>query len=95
MGILDTQSTNAEIVIQQAISTTDYRIVEIIESIQNRFVRVEIELGPFTSEERPDGQTILRGSSRRGLIVWENESYDEVRDTWRNEDLMTVVATKL
>lgn len=95
MTIADSQTSSGEIVLSERVVTTDYRIVEIHESIQNRFVRVEIELGPFTTEERPNGQTMTRGSGRRGVTAWENEAYDAVRDTWRNEDLLAQVATKL
>ena len=95
MAITDTQTASGEIVLSERVVTTDYRIVEIHESIQNRFVQVEIELGPFVQEERPNGEIDVRGSGRRGVRVWENDAYDAVRDTWRNEDLMAAVAAKL
>lgn len=95
MTIADSQTATNEIVLSERVVTSDYRVVEIHESIQNRFVRVEIELGPFTTETRPGGETFTRGTGRRGVTVWENEAYDAVRDTWRNEDLLAIIATKI
>ena len=95
MTIADSQTASNEIVLTERVATSDYKIIEIHESIQNRFVRVEVELGPFTTETRPNGETVTRGSGRRGVTVWDNEAYDAVRDTWRNEDLLAQVATKL
>ena len=90
--IADTQTTDAEIVLSERVVTSEFRITDIHESIQNRFVRAEIEIGPFVTETRPDGSTSgTRGSSRRGVTVWENEAYDAVRDTWTNADLMARV----
>lgn len=71
-----------EIVLTERIVTTEWKVTEIHESIENRSVRVNVELGPFV-----DG----RGSSRRGFTVWENEEYDTIRDTWTNADLLTKV----
>jgi len=83
MTIVDNQTASGEIVLSERVVTNAYRVVEIHESIENRFVRVEIELGPFVTEERPNGQTVTRGSGRRGINVWENEEYDAVRDVMR------------
>lgn len=94
-AITDTQGLDGEIVLSERRVTTEFRIVEIHESIQNRFVRAEVELGPFVTEERPNGETEVRGSGRRGVNVWDNEGYDAVRDTWTNEDLMVAVKAKL
>lgn len=93
--IADVQPVSKEIVLQERVTTSEFIITEIHESIKNRFVRVEIELGPFTTDTRPNGETEIRGSGRRGIIAWDNSAYDAVRDTWTNGDLMTVVAAKL
>jgi hypothetical protein len=90
--IIDTQSITGEIVLSERVTTNEFVIREIHENIQNRRVQVEIELGPFVTEEFPNGETQTRGSSRRGITAWENEAYDAVRDTWRNEDLMVRVS---
>lgn len=86
--IVDNQTLATEVVLSERVVTTEFRVIEIHESIQNRFVRVEIELGPFVTEELFGGRTETRGSGRRGVVVWQNEEYDAVRDTWRNEDLL-------
>jgi hypothetical protein len=91
----DNQSLLSEVVLTERVTTTEFRIVEIHESIQNRNVHVDVELGPFITETMPNGETIVRGSSRRGVRVWNNESYDAVRDTWRNEDLIAAVTAAL
>jgi len=88
--IADTQTVTGEIVLSERVTTNEFIITEIHESIRDRYVRVDVELGPFVTEQRPSGEYI-RGSSRRGLTVWENEAYDAVRDTWRNQDLMVQV----
>lgn len=90
-SIVDPQTVATEIVLSERVVTNEFVITEIFESIVNRFVRAEIDLGPFVTETRPDGSTHTRGSSRRGVTVWENEAYDAVRDTWRNEDLIARV----
>jgi len=93
--IADTLTASGTIVIQQAVSTNEFIVREVHESIQNRSVRAEIELGPFTTETRPNGETETRGSSRRGVTVWENEAYDAIRDTWVNGDLIAAVTALL
>lgn len=89
------QGVAKEIVLQERVVTNEFRITEIHESIQNRFVRVDVELGPFTEETRPGGQVEVRGSGRRGVVAWDNEAYDAVRDTWTNADLIAAVKAKL
>lgn len=86
--IIENQTLPTEVVLSERVVTTEFRVVEIHESVQHRSVRVEIELGPFVTEEFPGGRTETRGSSRRSVVVWQNEEYDAVRDTWRNEDLL-------
>ena len=92
--IADPQTIAGEIVLSERVTTNEFIIVEIQENIRERYVRAEIELGPFVTEQRPMGD-IVRGSSRRGIVVWQNEAYDTVRDTWRNEDLMLAVTAIL
>lgn len=86
--IVDKLSLDTEIVLSERRVTTEFVIRQIQENIQQRRVQVEIELGPFTTETFPDGREETRGSGGRGITVWENDAYDAVRDTWRNEDLM-------
>ena len=90
--IIENQTLSTEVVLSERVVTTEFRVVEIHESVQDRFVRAEIELGPFVTEEFPGGRTETRGSSRRGVIAWQNEEYDAVRDTWRNEDLLSRIS---
>jgi len=94
-AITDTTTLSKEIVITERVTSTEFKITEVHENIENRFVRVDIELGPFTTETSPAGQTRTRGTGRRGLTVWQNEAYDAVRDTWTNTDLITRVAAIL
>lgn len=93
--IVENQTIQSEIVLSERVTTTEFRVVEIHESIQNRFVRAEVELGPFVTHERPNGETETRGSSRRGVNVWENDAYDAIRDTWSNADLLAAVTAAL
>lgn len=99
MGITDTQQSDIEIVLQERVVSSDYRIVEIHEFIKNRQVNVKVELGPFVTETRgpegnPQTETIATGGSR-SVTVWRDDEYDAIRDTWTNADLMTAVKTKL
>ncbi len=93
--IVDVQSANAEVVLQERIVTNEFKVVEIHENISNKFVRVDVELGPFTTETRPNGESETRGSGRRSIMAWHGAEYDAVRDTWTNADLMAAVKTKL
>jgi hypothetical protein len=95
MSITSSQTAKSEIVLSERVVTTDYKIVQIQESIKNRFVEVQIELGPFVTEDGPGGPTQTRGSSMRNIQVWHNEEYDAIRDTWTNADLIAAVATKI
>lgn len=95
LNITETQATPAEIVIQERVTTNEFVISEISENIANREVRVTLEMGPFTTETRPDGSTERRGRGRRGIMVWRNEEYDAIRDTWTNADLVAAVKAKL
>lgn len=94
-AITATQSVTTEIVLQERVTTSEFIITEIHENIRNRFVRAEVELGPFTTETRPNGNTEVRGSGRRGINVWDGDAYDAIRDTWANSDLIAAVTAKL
>lgn len=94
-AINDVQGIATEIVLQERLTTTEFKVVEIHENIRDRSVRAEVELGPFTTDTRPNGQTSTRGASRRGVNVWANEEYDAIRDTWTNADLLAEVKVKL
>jgi len=86
--IVDTLSVQTEIVLSERRVTNEFVIRQIQENIRDRRVQVEIELGPFVTEIGPGDREEVRGSGQRGITVWENEAYDAIRDTWRNEDLM-------
>jgi len=92
--IADIGTLNTEVVLTERIATTEFKIYEIHEYVDQKQVRVEVELGPFTTVEGPAG-TETRGSSRRGVTVWQGDAYDAVRDTWRNEDLIAAVQAAL
>lgn len=94
-AINEVQPVSTEIVLQERVTTNQFTITEIHENIRNRFVRAEVELGPFTTETRPNGETETRGTTRRGVLVWEGVEYDAIRDTWANADLMAAVKAKL
>jgi hypothetical protein len=95
MAITNILSLTAEVVLSERQVTNEFRIREIQEEVENRRVHVRIELGPFITEERPNGGTETRGSSTRGINVWENDEYDAIRDTWANEDLIAKVTSIL
>lgn len=94
-AINETQGIASEIVLQERLTTNEFVVVEIHENIRDRNVRAEVELGPFTTDTRPNGQTQVRGSSRRGIMVWNGGEYDAIRDTWANSDLLAAVKSKL
>lgn len=93
-SIASNQTVNAELVLSERVVTSEFMITEIHESIRDRYVRVDLELGPFTTDER-GGQTFTRGASRRSIVAWDKEAYDALRDTWRNEDLIARVKSIL
>jgi len=98
MSIVNTLTTQNEIVLSERVATTDYRVIEIREHILGRYVQVLIELGPFTTvnvgtEDNTRMET--NGSGRRGIDVWSGDEYDAIRDTLTNADLLAVVATKI
>jgi hypothetical protein len=88
-------STTAEIVLTERTVSNEFVIVEIQENIQNRFVRAEIELGPFTEDKMPGGNSRRRGSSRRSIQVWSDDAYDAVALTWDNAALVKKVTELL
>lgn len=99
MTITSTQTTNTEIVLSERKVTTEYRIIQIRESIIDRQVEVNLELGPFVTENfgpEDSGETrIVATGGRRGLTVWEGDEYDSIRDSWTNTDLIAAVAAKM
>lgn len=86
--------TSNEIVLSERRVTSEWRVRQIVENIENRSVRVEVELGPFVADDRDPTRTTGTGGGKN-IIVWQNEEYDAIRDTWSNVDLLAVVATKL
>lgn len=96
MPTIDTvQGIATEIVLQERLTTNEFRVVEIHEEIEGRSVRVLVEMGPFTTETRPNGETVMRGRGRRNVEVWRDAEYDAVRDTWGNVELLAAVKAKL
>lgn len=98
MSIVNTLTSQNEIVLSERVVTTDYRVTEIREHITERYVQVQIELGPFTTvnrgtEDNPVMET--NGTGRRNINVWSGDEYDAIRDTWTNTDLLAAVATKI
>lgn len=94
-AINQVQPVQGEIVLQERVVTNEFMVTEIFESIRDRYVRVDVELGPFTTQTKPDGEILVRGTGRRGLMVWDGQEYDAIRDTWSNSDLMAALRTKL
>lgn len=84
-----------QIVVTPLVVATEFRITEVHESITNRVVRADIELGPFVLDTGPGGQTRTRATGRRSLIVWKDDAYDAVRDTWNNPTLIAKVTELL
>jgi hypothetical protein len=93
--ILSINTTTTEIVITERIVTSEYRIREIHENLVDRTVRVELELGPFTTNTFLNGVTELHGTGRRSIVVWQGDEYDAVRDSWTNADLIAKIQTLL
>jgi hypothetical protein len=89
--IADTHATQQEVIISTPVSTTEFVVKQIQEDIEQKWVRVEIELGPFTTETRPDDSTETRGTSRRNITVWQGDAYLAIRDTWTNADLLAAL----
>lgn len=94
-AINQVSTINTEIILSERIVTSEWKVREIHENIVNRYVRADIEFGPFIEEEGGIGVTVLRGTSGRSINVWENEEYDLIRDTWTNADLLAKIQTVL
>lgn len=90
--IIDVHQITGEIVLSERIVSTEFSVVAIHEFIQQKSVRVEVEMGPFTTQELPNGQIEKRGISQRSLVVWEGTEYDEIINTWDNDALVTKIA---
>jgi len=89
-SIVNPQTLDGEIVLSERVVANEFVIIEIFENIRDRYVRATLELGPFVTETALTGD-VIRGTSRRSVVVWENQEYDAVRDTWRNEDLLAAI----
>ena len=83
--LVDIHSIQNEIVITERKVTTEWKIREIHESHENQFVRVDIELGPFIEETRPNGEIVRRGTSSR--VFW----LGKVQSTLQSEILGTTM----
>lgn len=86
------QPIQTEIVLQERVTTTEFRVNEIQESVLRRHVNAMIDLGPFTTDPN-SGEQIP--TSRRSIVVWEGTEYDVIRDTWNNADLLAAIQAKL
>ena len=73
------------------VTTNEYKIIDVQESMKERKVVVTVELGPFTSRVDGRGHYIVEGTGRRNIVVWSGLAYDAVRDTWTNADLVAKV----
>ena len=87
--IIDVHQFTGEIVLSERIVSTEFSVVAIHEFIQQKSVRVEVEMGPFTEETMPNGEVQKRGISQRNLVVWEGSEYDDIINTWDNDALVT------
>lgn len=76
-----------EVVITERVASTEFFIREIHENVQKKIVRADIELGPFTETEDPDGN-ILVGISTRSIVAWSGDDYTAVELTWNNQMLI-------
>jgi hypothetical protein len=101
-AISEIQTTAEEFVITERVVTNNFIVRNILEDVENRLVRVELEVGPFVETPMPvppptDGtttDTVLRGT-RRWVAVWSGDEYDAVRDTWGNTELLAAIPSKL
>lgn len=96
-AISEIQTTTDEVVVTERVVTNNFIVRAISENVEQRAVRVELEVGPFV--ETPvlgpaDTNTVIRGT-RRMVIVWEGAEYDAIRDTWTNTDLLAAIPSKL
>jgi len=91
--ITDTISSLSEVVLVERRTSSEFKVREIQESIEDRRVRAEIEFGPFVEDDGPISR--IRGSGGRGITVWEGEEYDAIRDSWTNADLLEAIKAKL
>ena len=91
--ITDTITSLSEVVLVERKTSSEFKVREIQESIEDRRVHVEIEFGPFVEEDGPVSR--IRGSGGRGITVWEGDEYDTIRDTWTNVDLLNAIKSKL
>lgn len=83
------QISASNTVVQSQVTSNAYMVTEIHENIQHKSVHATIEFAPFTTDD--DGFT--SGSGTRVVCVWEGDSYDTVRDSWTNSDLIAKVTT--
>jgi len=94
-ALINTIATaSGEIVLSERRVTSEWRVRQITENIENRQVRVDVELGPFVPDDRDTN--LMRGSGGyKSVIAWQDEEYDAIRDTWTNADLLAVIANKI
>lgn len=93
--ITDKVATTTEIVLSEYKVSTEFKVTEVHESIQNRFVRAELELGPFVTRQDGPDRTEEVGTGRRSMVVWSNEEYDAIRDIWTNGTLLARIVELL
>lgn len=86
---------DGELVLTERQTTNEFMIIAIHESIINQFVNVEVELGPFTDNIRPDGSTFKSGTARRSVNAWQGAEYEVIKDTWDNTMMIAKVSELL
>jgi hypothetical protein len=95
-AINEVATVSNEIVLAERVVTNEWRVSQIHENVLDRYVRADIELGPFDQDgTRPDGTPRTRGRSNRSIVVWQNDEYDVMRDAWTNADLLQKIQTIL
>lgn len=83
---LNTPTTiNGEVVLSERVVSTEFIVKEVYENSEQRMVRAEVEMGPFSTARFG---TELIGINRRIVTVWKDEDYDAVKLTWDNTALI-------
>ena len=91
-NITDITTINREIVLSERVVTNQFRIIKINEDVAEKRLAVEVQLGPFVTDEN---NTIIRTGPQFGVNIWEKEEYEQHRDSWTNDQLITATAAKL
>lgn len=90
--IIDIHPIDGEIVLTERVATNEFFITAIHEFIKDKIVRVEVEMGPFITDQMPNGNTFTRGTSQRMVVAWEGSEYESIMNTWDNAALIAKVS---